>query len=275
MDKDIDISIFEGSIAYRYDPEATMLGVYVGPGSSVDYETIQKFAEENSFNMMWGSDEAYGYKGMYNGDTFLLYKDMTKLPTDEYKYDAVMHAKDPVTGKAIYDNETRSRVQKECEHGVTEVDWSSIKTVKEKQTLESDKVQKLNETILENGGSVFINGISNKSWKKLEGKNGEFYSVGVSVPKDVSESGFVDIFCNENNVVHQKNSINLVFKNKSEKTVSLVRDGKRVQEKMKMSELAERHEKEMDIYRKSIKQAKNKGDTVKNNEFEAQKGIGE
>lgn len=38
-------------------------------------------------HIYWGSDESYGMKGAYNGDTYILYNNINALPQD-YQFDA-------------------------------------------------------------------------------------------------------------------------------------------------------------------------------------------
>jgi len=79
---------------------------YTGP-SGYDYnscENIAKFAKEKFSSMKdmpdeeimhkhiyWATD-SFGYKGMYNGDTYVLFDDADKLP-DDLKADAYKYCK--------------------------------------------------------------------------------------------------------------------------------------------------------------------------------------
>lgn len=67
---------------------------YVGPGYEDRSRTdVEKYAVAHGMRYIyWASDEAYGYKGMYNGDMLVTYRDVASLPKN-YREDAERHGK--------------------------------------------------------------------------------------------------------------------------------------------------------------------------------------
>ena len=67
--------------------------IYCGPSYDVTLDEIKNYAKSHGYTYMcWGSDEGYGYKGFYNGDSYMIYKDANKLPKG-YKEDALKGGK--------------------------------------------------------------------------------------------------------------------------------------------------------------------------------------
>lgn len=88
--------------------------VYTGPGYAQNTpQAVLEWGRSQGFDKMyWGSDTAYGMQGMYNGDTYILYKDANKLPTG-YKEDALdAEAHDRIMSSSIIEGATQEEMQK-------------------------------------------------------------------------------------------------------------------------------------------------------------------
>ncbi len=131
------------------------------------------------------------------------------------------------------------------------------------QLIEPDMNKSVQNAVRENNPIVSIKGISNNSWEKVNGEESSFH-VRVSVPKDVSESGYVFLKCDDSNMIHNQNSIDLVFYGDFEKRVSCLRDGHMETKCMKLSDLAQAHERQVTEFKKSINSVSLRPDATEN-----------
>lgn len=91
--------------------------VYTGPGYENNTpQAVLEWGKSQGFDKMyWGSDTAYGMKGMYNGDTYILYKDASKLPSG-YKEDALdAEEHDRVMSATAIEGATQEEMQRAFE----------------------------------------------------------------------------------------------------------------------------------------------------------------
>ena len=91
---------------------------------------------------------------------------------------------------------------------------------------------------------VYINSINEKCIKQISKDDNSFYAIGIKVDKQMSESGYVNITCNEKNLRKSKSgkSYNIVFDNDHERKSQIVKDGKKETVKLSVSDIAKSHE---------------------------------
>lgn len=153
---------------------------YTGGGGSYTNNTsdeIAKFGKEHFDSMKdmsldeikdkhiyWGSDEAVGYglKGLYNGDTYVLFDDLEKLPKD-MQHDAMKMC-------AGLEEPKQQNLQPQAEA--------------EKAT----------------NAELSVKNISERTITNKDGKESTFYTGYVDVPKSVSQNGRAYITFNANQV---------------------------------------------------------------------------
>lgn len=203
---------------------------YTGGGgdySNNTVEAIAKFGQEHfpnfkdlgfedikNFHVYWGTDESRGYESFYNGDTYVLFDDIEKLPED-MKKDALNHC----------DGYKKQKFE----------------------TKEPTIDRELTDAIVQNGlkpkkSPVYINSVNAKIIGEDSSKS--FYSVSVSVDKSMSESGYVNINCDVSDVHKSKSgkSYNVSFSNDHERNAKVVKDGKKETVRLKVSDIAKSHE---------------------------------
>lgn len=66
---------------------------YSGPQYPTPDQVKSWGREHGMNNFYWATDESAGYKGMYNGDTNVVFNDPDKMP-ETYKQDALTYCKD-------------------------------------------------------------------------------------------------------------------------------------------------------------------------------------
>lgn len=163
------------------------------------------FEDIKNFHMYWAT-EGSGYESFYNGDTYVLFDDIEKLPEDK-KNDAYKHCEG-------YKNK--------------------------------DIGKKMTEAIVENGlkekKPVYINGITKfKTYGEDENK---YYNVGIRVEKSMSESGFVNINIPTENLKKSRtgNSYYIRFNSDHERNAQVMKDGQKETVKLKVSDIAKSNE---------------------------------
>lgn len=191
---------------------------YTGSSSYKDnsVENIAAFAQERfesckdksveeiaSKHIFWGT-EGPSFNGFYNGDTYVLFDDIQKLPED-VKKDAYTNCKGYRDDKGKT-SEVQDDFPKESSH-------------------------------------VTISPISPKCVKEMPGKDGNdsYYRVGVTVDKDVSENGFANISVAPPHLKQSKGTYMVDFPGDKEINVDIVQNGNRVREPMAVSDLSEAH----------------------------------
>ena len=170
-------------------------------------------------HIYWGTDGPM-YKGFYNGDTYVLFEDIEKLP-DAEKQDALSNCK-----KYIAERNKDRDLGKEYTDAIVE------NGTKKKGFYIPKKGEE----------TVMITNISPKGISERKGKDGgKYYVVGMSVDKETSESGYAKITCQEDNITANKRYLH--FKGDKERNVQVTKDGKIETIKMKISELSAAHDR--------------------------------
>lgn len=133
----------------------------------------------------------------------------------------------------------------------------SSKSVQSKKTKDSS-----NDLVIKN--------ISYNCLTEMDSKfGGKYYSVGIAVPKRVSESGWARIGVSESNIEKNKKSFNLRLDANAEKNVCVRKNGENVNKKMRMSSLAAYREEAVKDWSKSIAKANSKGASVKSADMQS------
>lgn len=117
--------------------------VYTGPGYSENTpQAVLEWGKEHGFDkMFWGSDTAYRMQGIYNGDTYILYKDANKLPGG-YKEDALdAEAHDRIMSCQMIEGATAEELQKKF----AEYQKMNEQLGKQLDDLQQDQLSKFNK----------------------------------------------------------------------------------------------------------------------------------
>ncbi len=87
------------------------ISYYTGHGYAGPKEILEDAKKRGFSKIFWGSDEAYGMKGMYNGDTYIAYNDAEVLP-EGYREDALDAEKgDRVLSCSVIEGATQEEMQ--------------------------------------------------------------------------------------------------------------------------------------------------------------------
>lgn len=274
--------------------DASKVAVAGGDGSNLYYfytgsstyknnsiENIAAFAQQNfdsckgksvedieAKHIFWGT-EGSGYKGFYNGDTYVLFDDINKLPQD-IKQDALANCKgyrnaekkeepsiryvikdrqgNQMSSPNVDDNELWDRVESRDPDGKRGL-HVVVYTEKEEQQKSDVKKASKDDVSRDAGVSptefdpVNINYIGKNCVSKRQSKDGNpFYVMGVSVDKSFSESGYANIAVGEKFVKeHKTGSFSVEFPDNHEINMRIVKDGQKQQVSRPASDLADAH----------------------------------
>ena len=258
---------------------------YTGSSSYKDnsIENIAAFAQQNfdsckgksvedieSKHIFWGT-EGGGYKGFYNGDTYVLFDDVEKLPED-VKQDALKYCKgyreaekkeepsvryvikdrhgNQMSSPNADDNELWDRVESrdpDGKRGLHVVAYTE-KDVQQKDDAKkpSDDVKSKAEGIAPSEfDPVKIKYIADSCVEQKVGKDGSpYYRIGVSVGKSFSENGFANI--NVRNGVEKRNNVwSVDFPDNKMINMDIVQEGKHKRVSMAVSDLADAHAEQL------------------------------
>lgn len=114
---------------------------YTGAGYPGPQEILKNAKSRGFDKIFWGSDEAYGMKGMYNGDTYIAYNDAEALPKG-YREDALDAEKgDRVLSCSVIEGATQEEMQQAFE----EYQKKQKALMQQLDDLQEDQLKKANK----------------------------------------------------------------------------------------------------------------------------------
>lgn len=116
------------------------ISYYTGHGYAGPKEILEDAKERGFSKIYWGSDEAYGMHGMYNGDTYIAYNDAEMLPNG-YREDALdAEAHDRIMSCSIIEGAT----QEEMQQAFAEYQKKQEEMMSQLDNMQNDQLGKFN-----------------------------------------------------------------------------------------------------------------------------------
>ena len=117
------------------------ISYFTGHGYAGPKEILEDAKKRGFSKIFWGSDEAYGYKGMYNGDMYIAYNDAESLP-EGYKEDALdAEKRNSIMSSEMIEGATQEEIQKALE----EYQKKQQAFTQQLDDLQNDQLKKFNK----------------------------------------------------------------------------------------------------------------------------------
>lgn len=192
---------------------------------SIPVKNMQSFLDKNNMKSSFGM-ESQGF----NGDTHVFYNPDTYTQSCSQEW---------VKAWVKWDGEHIYRA-----FGPTMTLDKDPRAEQEKSVATKSSVAEKEMIVIDNNNA--------KCKRKMTSKDGvDFYQVGISVDKKISESGYVNVTCSPDSITENGKTFSVTLPANSERTVDVVKGGKHVKDKMIMSDLNKAHEASVRAYRQA------------------------